>query len=72
LFFEMTVEQLSGKLKTTLDEVLFSQAKKNIPLVYRNNFCVRKDQFIHEYTNGKKFLIQQDPSTSKERVLREL
>ncbi|WP_315821349.1 hypothetical protein [Paraflavitalea speifideaquila] len=44
----------------------------NLPLVYRNSFCKKDNQFIHEYPNGRKLLIQQNSKTSEEIVLKEL
>jgi hypothetical protein len=69
--FEMNSNELNVQLRNTLDKELKFQASKNIPLVYRNNFCFKENQFIHEYPNGKKFLIEQDQATSKETILRE-
>ncbi len=71
LVFDMSQQELKVKLQTTLDKVLKSQASKNLPLVYRNSLCIKENQFIHEYSNGKKFLIQQNRTNSRETILRE-
>jgi hypothetical protein len=70
--FELTGHEFNFRLKEKLDEVLKLHADKNLPRVYRNELCVKKNQFIHEYPNGKKFLIEQDQINSEEIILREL
>jgi len=70
--FEMTEGQLNAALKKTLDKALKLMAEKNVPRVYRNELCVKKNQFIHAYPDGKRFLIEQNQTNSKETILREL
>lgn len=62
--------ELSKRLRSTLDKVLASQAKKNIPIVYKDALCIKSNQFVHEYSNGNKYLIQQDQTDSTEIILR--
>ncbi len=59
LVFDMTSGKLNLMLQSTLDKVLKARANQDLPLVYRNNLCVKENQFIHQYGSGKKFLIQQ-------------
>jgi len=33
--------------------------------------CIKKNQFIHEYADGRKFLISQDINTSEETIIKE-
>ena len=70
--FEMTGQELYDRLKETLDKELKLMAEKNVPRVYRNELCVKPNQFIHAYPNGKKFLIEQNQINSEETILREL
>ncbi|MGZ3758045.1 MAG: hypothetical protein ACXVAY_05610 [Mucilaginibacter sp.] len=48
------------------------QKKLNLPIVYRNSLCKAENQFIHEYPNGKKYLIRQSLHNSEETIIREL
>ena len=70
--FEITEQELNVQLKKTLDAALNLQAKKNVPRVYKTNLCVTKNQFVHVYPNGRKFLIEQNPINSEETIIREL
>jgi hypothetical protein len=63
---------LEAQLRSVLERALKSHARKHIPLVYKDNRCVRPNDFIHEYPDGRKFLIRQSLRSSKETVLREL
>jgi hypothetical protein len=63
---------LNLRLEKTLHEALKVQATLNVPFVFRDSRCARKNQFIHRYPDGKIFLIQQDRRTSKEVVLKQL
>ncbi len=67
----MSNKDLNIKLKQVLYKALEEKASKNLPLVYRNRFCTKENQFIHAYPNGRKVLIQQDPKTSVEKVIKE-
>jgi|RhiMetdeSRZDD1v2_1073273.scaffolds.fasta_scaffold03244_22 hypothetical protein len=69
--FELNGEDLNVQLKKTLDKELKLQAEKNLPLVYKNRLCIKNNQFIHEYPNGKRLLIEQNQNTSEEIILRE-
>ncbi|SDZ93721.1 hypothetical protein SAMN05192529_104172 [Arachidicoccus rhizosphaerae] len=65
-------QELNKRLEKTLHTALKIQASRNIPLVYRDKHCIRKNQFIHQYPDGKTFLIRQDRHTSKEVVIKQL
>lgn len=67
-----SANELDSELKATLQSILDEKAKLNLPLVYRNSLCKRRNQFVHEYPDGKKLLIEQNIKTSEEIVLREL
>jgi hypothetical protein len=72
LIFEYSNEELSAELENTLNIELRRKAKMNLPVVYRNSLCQLPNQFIHEYPNGKRLLIQQNSKNSEEIVLKEL
>ncbi len=72
LIFEYSSADLNAELKNTLNIELQRKASMNLPLVYRNSLCKQPNQFIHEYPNGKKLLIQQNIKNSEEIVLKEL
>ncbi|SIO51960.1 hypothetical protein [Chitinophaga niabensis] len=63
---------LEARLKSVLKRTLRSHASKNIPIVYKDQRCKRPNEFIHEYPDGRKFLICQSRDTSSETVLRRL
>ncbi|MBO9636293.1 MAG: hypothetical protein J7578_24535 [Chitinophagaceae bacterium] len=63
---------LEADLKATLEAELASQAKKNIPQIFRNELCVKANQFIHKYPDGKLFLIEQDQTDSSITILLQL
>jgi len=68
-------EDCRGKLRGKFvmsSAALNLQAKKNVPRVYKTNLCVTKNQFVHVYPNGRKFLIEQNPINSEETIIREL
>jgi len=72
LIFELSKSERESRLTSALNEVIQLTVDMNKPFVYRNSLCIQPNFFIHEYPNGKKFLISQDQENSKESVLREL
>jgi len=71
LVIDKSRQELTEKIHATLAAVLKDHAAKNLPIVYRNSLCVKKNQFIHEYADGKKFLIQQNITNSEETILQQ-
>ena len=71
LIFEYSDVELNAMLRETLTIELEKKAARNLPLVYRNSLCSQPNQFIHEYPDGRKLLIQQDSKNSEETILRE-
>lgn len=65
-------QELEVRLRNVLRQTLKEHADKNIPLVYQNKECIKSSQFVHQYPNGRKFLIDQNRLNSKETILREL
>jgi len=72
LIFELSKSERELRLKSALNEVVQLTIDMQKPFVYRNNLCIQPNFFIHQYPNGKKYLISQDQENSKENILREL
>ncbi|PWV49080.1 hypothetical protein C7475_106326 [Chitinophaga sp. S165] len=72
LIFELSRVQKVIRFKEVLDEAMLQTYAMDRPLVYRNDLCVKKNQFIHQHKDGRMFLIEQDQNDSKERILKEL
>ena len=72
LIFELSKSERELRLKNALNEVVQLTIDMQKPFVYRNNLCIQPNFFIHQYPNGKKFLISQNQENSRESVLREL
>ncbi len=67
----MNEKDIQAQLKQVLLKTLQEQSKKNLPFVYRDKFCVKKNQFIHLYPNGRKVLIEQNSKNSMEKIIKE-
>ncbi|SKC97534.1 hypothetical protein SAMN05660461_0937 [Chitinophaga ginsengisegetis] len=63
---------LEARLRLVLKRALRSHARKDIPLVYKDPSCKRPNEFIHEYPDGRKFLIRQSLRSSTEIIVRQL
>jgi len=65
----------SNEIAESLQAVVISEADErkaqNLPLIYKNSMCVSRNQFIHEYPDGRRFLIRQNRNTSEEKVIRQ-
>lgn len=64
--------ELEARLWAVLENILEQQAEKNVPQVFRNELCVKANQFIHKYPDGKMYLIEQDQTDSSETILLQL
>jgi hypothetical protein len=72
LIFELSPEERDKRFKAVLSVAIQKAAALNMPLVYRNELCVKPNMFIHKYPNGRKVLIEQDSHTSIERTVKVL
>ncbi|MCX2477745.1 hypothetical protein OQY15_01505 [Pedobacter sp. MC2016-15] len=72
LIFDLPKSERDLSLRSALNEAIQLAIEKNQPFVYRNSLCIQPNYFIHEYPDGKKFLIAQNQNNSEETVLREL
>lgn len=64
--------ELENQLRITLENALKKQASMNLPRVFRNKLCVKANQFIHKYPDGKMYLIEQNQTDSSETILLQL
>jgi hypothetical protein len=71
-FFDFSANEVTKNLQAVLFEELNASKRKNLPIVYKNSLCINKNQFIHEYPDGRKFLIRQSRINSEEKVIRQL
>jgi hypothetical protein len=67
--FELSTKEKENKLKTVLSAEMEKTAAQNQPIVYRNELCITPNLFIHQYPDGRKELIEQDPQNSEEKTL---
>lgn len=71
-YFELTAEEKESRLKAVLVEELEKAKAMNLPVVYRNELCVKPNMFIQKYPNGHTVLIEQDSSNSEIIVIKVL
>jgi hypothetical protein len=69
---ELTDEEKESRLMAVLVEELEKAKAMNLPVIYRNELCVKPNMFIHKYPNGHTVLIEQDSSNSEEKVIKVL
>ena len=72
LIFEVPRAQKEGIFKQVLENAMKDAFAKEVPMIYRNKLCVKRNQFIHFYPDGRTFLIEQDQNNSKEKILKVL
>ena len=71
-WFELTAEEKESRLKAVLVEELEKAKAMNLPVIYRNELCVKPNMFIHKYPNGHTVLIEQDSSNSEIKIIKVL
>ncbi len=69
--FEMNAEQFSQYMEPASAEVVKKALDSGLYVSYPAG-AELPDNFIHEYKNGKKVLVEIDPNNGKERFLRNL
>jgi hypothetical protein len=72
LFFALTKEEKENRLKAVLEAEMEKVKAMNLPMIYRNELCVKPNLFIHEYPNGRTELIEINIETSEEKVIKVL
>lgn len=70
--FDLTPNEITNRLQSVVMNVLSERKAQNLPVVYKNSLCIGRNQFIHEYPDGRKFLIRQNRNNSEEKVIRQL
>ncbi|OQP47294.1 hypothetical protein A4H97_07260 [Niastella yeongjuensis] len=69
-WFELTAEEKESRLKEALEEEMEKAKAMNLPVVYRNELCIKPNMFIHKYPNGHTVLIEQDSSNSAVKIIK--
>lgn len=72
LFFALNNEEKESRLKAVLEKELEKVKAMNLPVIYRNELCVKPNLFIHKYPNGRTELIELNSHTSEEKVIKVL
>lgn len=70
LYFALNDEEKENRLKAVLDNEIEKVKAMNLPVIYRNELCVRPNLFIHKYPNGRTELIEQNSHTSEEKLIK--
>lgn len=70
MVFELSAEEKERKFKAVLSKELQRDRALNLPMVYRNELCIKPNMFIHKYPDGKRILIEQDLQNSTEKIIR--
>jgi len=69
LIFELSTTEKEQKLGSTLSNAMRKAAALNLPIIYRNELCVKPNLFVHKYPNGRKELVEQDSESFAEKTL---
>ena len=72
LFFQLSKEEKESRLNAVLEAEMERVRAMNLPIVYRNELCVKPNLFIHEYPNGRTELIEINIENSEEKVIKVL
>ncbi len=70
LIFELSAKEKENKFKAVLSDAIQKATALNLPMVYRNELCVKPNLFIHKYPNGREVLIEQDSHNSTEKTVK--
>jgi hypothetical protein len=70
--FDMTQEELDNHLRPTAEEAVAKRFRLGLPVSYRDDRCPTAAHFIHEYEDGRKFLVLLNESTMKYTTIRQL
>ena len=71
-YFALNDEETENRLKAVLEKEMERVKAMNLPIIYRNELCVKPNLFIHKYPNGRTELIEIDIHTSEEKVIKVL
>lgn len=70
LFFQLSKEEQESRLQAVLDEEMEKAKAMNLPIIYRNELCVKPNLFIHKYPNGRMELIEINIKNSEKKVIK--
>jgi hypothetical protein len=70
LFFQLSKEEQDSRLKAVLDAEMEKVKAMNLPVIYRNELCVKPNLFIHKYPNGRIELVEINLENSVEKVIK--
>lgn len=70
--FQVSKVEKNYRLQAVLDQLKKVKIELNQPFVYYNELCKTRNQFIHHYPDGRKFLIEQNQQDSTEKILKTL
>jgi len=71
-YFALNDEETENRLKAVLEKEMERVKAMNLPVIYRNELCVKPNLFIHKYPNGHTELIEIDIHTSEKKVIKVL
>jgi hypothetical protein len=71
-FFALNTDERKSRLKAVLEKEMEKVKAMNLPVIYRNELCVKPNLFIHKYPNGRTELIEIDYHTLEEKVIKVL
>jgi hypothetical protein len=72
LYFALNDEERENRLKAVLEKEIEKVKAMNLPVIYRNELCVRPNLFIHKYPNGRIELIERNVNTSEKKLIKVL
>jgi hypothetical protein len=71
--WEMTEEEFEILVTPAVDVARQGAFAKGLPVSYHDTvFCQTENQFIHEYEDGRKFLVELNLNTREYTTIREL
>jgi len=70
--FDMTQEELDNHLRPTVERVVAETFALGLPVSYQDERCPTDAHFIHEYGDGKQFLVLLDEVAMTHTVIRQL
>lgn len=72
LFFKLSIEEKENRLRAVLEKEAEIVKAMNLPIIYRNELCVKPNYFIHKYPDGRQELIELNLNNSEETVIKVL
>jgi hypothetical protein len=70
--FDMTAGQRAARLQPATDQVKQGTFAKGLPLVYQDQRFPTEDHFIHEYEDGRTYLMILDIDLRKYTLVKDL